>query len=136
MPNCYENFITLSFNVWAHVVMKKLKQKVHKSAPSTDHTVCNAVLEDRSCEDCFWTHLCPGVFMTTTTSSFPSFNHMCGRCYRHLPHIPLCSPFLCTQLQAPVSHAWGLSLAIQQAGSARGLILPGNIPQQLTAGSW
>lgn len=46
MPNCYENFITLSFNVWAHVVMKKLKQKVHKSAPSTDHTVCNAVLED------------------------------------------------------------------------------------------
>lgn len=48
MPNCYENFITLSFNVWAHVVMKKLKQKVHKSAPSTDHTVCNAVLEDRS----------------------------------------------------------------------------------------
>lgn len=50
---------------------------------------------------------------------------------------PPCIPCFCAcSCQHLRPHARGLSLATQQAGSARALILPGSSPQLMTAGSW
>ena len=67
---------------------------------------------------------------------FPPSNHMGSRPYRCLTLSP-CVPHFCAHsCQHPCPHAWGLSLATQQAASARGLILPGSRPRLMTAGSW
>lgn len=120
--------------VWLSLFMLLLREIAHYSPPPPLLGVLNT--EDLSRPVWETVSVLVSLLRPQVCVLFPPSNHMGSRRYRGLTLSPRVPHFCAHSCQHPRPHAWGLSLATQQAASARGLILPGSRPRLMTAGSW